>query len=317
MRDNRWNTTAFLLLRISQLLLGVIALGISAYFESRYESQKYPPPSTPTPSQTIFNRKNSFIILILALGILTLVWVIVALTLFFTNKLHPLAAIIVDVILAICYIASIATVASTYPGVIGNSCKAYAPSRDGMDDMVIKDCAMLNGGFAILVTNKVLRQNRNGKRGDARAVVRNAMHCGGVGGGQMALIGGAYELLGPTMDPENGSRGSGGNQGAQTFMSQYHPRNSPIYPAQVASPATLHNPYVPPPSLLAMPQQALMMQHPQHQNHRNHHRHQLHHLHHLQQQQQRQHQLQSQHQHQHQQYQQNRESPPQELGGTY
>ncbi|PWW73637.1 hypothetical protein C7212DRAFT_365750 [Tuber magnatum] len=287
MRDNRWNTTAFLLLRISQLLLGVIVLGISAYFASNYY-EPYPSlPSTLTHQTTKYLAEKT----------------------------------------AISYIASIARVASAYPDVIGDSCNVRTTSGRGTEKIVTMDCTTLNAGFAILVTKLltllgaiiwdgiVLRHNRNGRHRDVRAVARNAMHGGDAGVGQMAAIRGAYEMLGSMVDPGSGGRGSGGNHEAQTFLSQYQLRDSPTYPTLVASPTTLHSPYVPPPPHLAAPQQVLMMQHHQHQNHQNHHHHQMHQIHQLhlaQQPQQHQHQRQSQHL----QYQQNRGPSPQELDGN-
>lgn len=57
MRDRRWGTTPLLLLRISQLLLGVIVLGIAAYFVPRYTGWYPPSPLTPCQSKQYLTAK--------------------------------------------------------------------------------------------------------------------------------------------------------------------------------------------------------------------------------------------------------------------
>ncbi|CUS13815.1 unnamed protein product [Tuber aestivum] len=295
MKDNRWNTVAFLLLRTSQLVLGVIILGITAYFVANYDEWYLPYPHLSS-NRTIPNRKNRYVGFTLAVGGLTLAWIAAALSLFYTNNLFPLATIIVDVLLAIAYIVSIATIADDNPDTITGSCTYY--SYWTSYTYVSKDCNTLKGLFGILILEMltfigaiiwdgiVLYQNRDGGPGDTEAAPQNPMH----GGGQMAPAGGMYGMPKPMMGATNGE-----NYGPQTFLPQYQPTNSPIYPAQVASPTSPYGAYAPPPT---MPQQAVMMPHHQHQ--------QIHQV----QQQQHQHQQQSPHQHQEQ-------KQPSELGGVY
>ncbi|PWW73635.1 hypothetical protein C7212DRAFT_365749 [Tuber magnatum] len=248
MKDYRWNTVSFLLLRISQLVLGVIVLGISAYFVSKYEECR-----------------DRYVAFTLAVGGLTLLWMAAALSLFYTSNLLPLAAIIADVVLAVAYIVSIATIADDNPDAIAGSCTFYTFTLWSTYTYVFEDCNTLRGVFGILILEMltfigaiiwdgiVLYQNRHGGVGGAEVAAHNAMH----GGGQEAAMGGMYGMPKPVMDAANGE-----NYGPQTYLPQYQPTNSPIYPAQFASPAAPYDPYMPPPTL---PQQAVMMPHHQHQ----------------------------------------------------
>ncbi|KAG0641413.1 hypothetical protein HOY80DRAFT_883243 [Tuber brumale] len=299
MRDYRWNTIALLLLRISQLMLGIVVLGGSAYFLSKHHSWVTP--------------------YTLAVSAFTLVWVAILLSLFFANKLLPVVVIIFDVVLVVCYIVAIATVADHNPDAVSDSCSLTTPSGRRIDQFVNRDCITLNAGFPVLVIQMltflgaiiwdgiVLYQNRNGRPSDVQAAAQNAMHGSGGGDGQMAGIWGAYGIPGLIMNPESGDRGAGGNHGERASLSQYQPTNSPIYPAEIASPAApfdLHlQSHFPP----ATPQQGVMMQHHECQNH---HQHQNHH--------QQQHIPQThQDQPQRQQHQQNRGPSPQELDGMH
>ncbi|KAG0641414.1 hypothetical protein HOY80DRAFT_1112753 [Tuber brumale] len=301
MRDNRWNAAALLTLRISQLVLVVIALGLTAFFIAKYRVEWY----------AAFT---------LATICLTVVWIPLVLGLFFTNNLLPLVVIIVDVLLAIFYIVSIATIANYNPEAIGGSCTFYTYTFSLFDWntylWVIEDCDKLRGLFAILVLEMltfigaiiwdgvVLYQNRNGNPGDVGVVAQNAMYGGG-GGGQIAAVGGTYGMSKPMMDAASGGNDATGYYGGQTPLPQYQPMNPPIYPVQVASPITAYSPHMPPPLAPTMPQQAAVMQH-QHQNHQ-----QQQQVHQVQQQQQLQHQ-----QSQQQQQQQNGGPLPHELGGV-
>ncbi|CAZ80507.1 unnamed protein product [Tuber melanosporum] len=310
MRDKRWNAVALLILRISQLVLAVIALGLAAFFIAKYPVAWY----------------AAFTLTTICL---TVVWIPLVLGLFFTGNLLPLVVIIVDVLIAIFYIISIATIADYNPEAIGGSCAFYTFSLWDWDTYlwVIEDCDKLRGLFAILVLEMltfigaiiwdgvVLYQNRSGRAGAVDAVAQNAMY-GGAGAGRVAAVGGTYGVSKPMMND------AAGYYGGQTSLPQYQPMNSPTYPPQVGSPISPYSPYVPPPVAPTMPQQAAVMQH-QHQNHLQ--QQQVHQL----QQQQRQHQQQQQPQQQHhqfqppppppppQQQQQNQGPLPHELGGMH
>ncbi|CAZ80508.1 unnamed protein product [Tuber melanosporum] len=302
MRDNRWNTTALLLLRISQLVLGATILGICAYFAPNYDDWLIP-----------FD---------IVLSAFTLVWVAVVLGLFFASRLLPLIVTMVDLVLAVFYIVSIAITADSYSRAIGNSC-AFLLSQPNMDEAAFRDCGELEAGFRVLITQTltflgaiiwdgvVLHRNRNGKPRDVQDAAKNAMHGADAGSGQMVRIGGTYRMPEPMVDPENGGHGENGNHGARVPLSQHQLRGFPIYPTRIA---TLFDPrmqqHLPP----AMPQQGVMAQFHQHQNH--HQQQQIYQFDQVQQhQQQYQHQWRSQHQRQR--YQENRGPPPQELDGSY
>ncbi|KAG0126858.1 hypothetical protein HOY82DRAFT_626771 [Tuber indicum] len=302
MRDNRWNTTAFVLLRILQFALGIVVLGGSAYFASKYDDWYIP-----------------YTIVVSAF---TLSWVVVVLSLFFTNKLPPLLAVTMDLILAVSYIVPIATIAEYGPNGSSDSC---TPSGQSTDRMMIRGCATLKAGFPVLVIQmltftgaiiwdgKVLYQNRNGGPNDVQAAAQSARHGGGADGGQMAGIGKTYWITGPirVTTLESGGCGACGTHGEQASLSPYQPANSSIYPAQIASPATPLNPHMQPHFPLAMPHQCFIPRHRECQNCRQDQNH-------LQQQQTLSHQIyqdwqsqqyQLQSQHQNHQYQQNRELP--------
>ncbi|KAG0641412.1 hypothetical protein HOY80DRAFT_883283 [Tuber brumale] len=300
MKDNRWNTTALMLLRILQFALGVGVLQKSAYFVSRYGFWIIP--------------------YSLAVSVLTLAWVAVVLSLFFANKLLPLAVIIVDVILTVSYIVSIATIANRYSRAIGSPCIVYPSPQQSTDQIVSQHCSLLKSAFHLLIIQMltflgaiiwdgiVMYRNRNGRLKDVRASAQNAMHGGGTDGEQIAAIGGTYGMSGPMMGPENCGCSANGNHDVQTVLSQYRLGGFPIYPARIASPATPLDPHMQPHLPRTIPQQSVMTQHHQHQNHHQHHHHQqIHQFDQVQQQQ---------YQHQHQQYQQNRGSSPQELDGS-
>ncbi|PWW73636.1 hypothetical protein C7212DRAFT_216785 [Tuber magnatum] len=306
MRDSRWNTTALLLLRISQFLLGVIVLGISAYFISIYEEW--------------------FISFTLVVSILTLVWVTVVLSLFFTSKLLPLVVIVVDVILSVFCIVSMATIAGGHPDQIGSACLVYPPAVTSPDKFVSLHCSTLNGGFGILIIEMltflgaiiwdgiVLYQNRNRRPRDARVVAQNAPHVFDAGGDQMGGIRGRnYAMPKPTTDTANGGGTASGNQGAQTIPPQYQPASSLFYQAQNASPTTPYNPNMPEPLAPRVPQRDVMMQHRQHQDYQQQQQ-QVYQVHQIQQQQ---HRYQRQPQHQYQQYGQDWGPPPREPRGVY
>ncbi|RPA99048.1 hypothetical protein L873DRAFT_1738976 [Choiromyces venosus 120613-1] len=257
MKDNRWNIVAFLLLRITQLVLGVIVMGMTAYFVSKYDEW-----------YTDFT---------LATSLCTLAWIALSLTLFSINKLVPLAAIIVDALFAIAYIVCIASIAHFNPDSIGGSCTYYEYSFWITLTYTLEDCTTLRGLFGILVVEMlmfvgatiwdgiVLYQNRNGPPRDPE-VVQYAMHSGGGGGVGVSggQIGGTYGMAmsKPMMDAGGG--------GDQTYLPRYQPTNSPIYPVQAVSPPTPYNPYMSPPMSPTMPQQAVVMQH-QDKNHQQQH----------------------------------------------
>jgi len=290
MKDNRWNAVALLILRVSQLVLVVIALGLTAYFTATYTARWY-------------------LAFTLAAVCLSVCWIALTLGLFFANELLPLAALLGDILLAILYIVSIATIGDYNSDSIAGNCTFFTYSIwTGLDYYEFEDCGKLRGLFGILVLvmltfigaiiwdSIVLYQNRNGRPGSDQVVPQNVMY-GGVS--QMAATGGK-----PMVGAADGGD-AGGYYGPQTFLPQYQPTNSPIYPAQIASPAISYNPHMPPPPLSpTMPQQAAMMQHQNQQQQQQ--------LHQVQQQQQRQYQQQSQH---HQQ-QQNQGPLPQELVGA-
>lgn len=191
------------------------------------------------------------------LGFVSLVWAAVVLGLFFTNRLSPPLVMFVDVPLAVAYILSVATVAANWSYAIGHSCFASK-------GLVYSDCATLKGVFGILIIQMltfhgaiiwdaiVMSQNPNRRR-DVRAVAQNAV---------------------PGMAKPAVAAAGGGNLG------QFQLDGTPIYPAELASPAAQYNFY------MLVPQQGVMM-----------------------------HQNQDPEQQQHQQYQQNR-GPPQELSGA-
>ncbi|CUS13816.1 unnamed protein product, partial [Tuber aestivum] len=301
MKDSRWNTVAFLLLRISQLVLGVIVLGIAAYFVSIYDEW--------------------FIPFTIVVSAFTLAWVGVGLSLFFTNNLFPLVVIMVDVVLAVSYIVSIAALAGEYSSAIGSPCIVYDPYKSSPDEFVSRHCTTLNGGFGILILEMltflgaiiwdgiVLYQNRNGKREGFPVPARGAVNEDDAIGEQIGEIRGAHGMWEPMADPPAGAGGAGGNHGEQPVLSYYQPTGPQIYPAQTAPPTAPYNPSTSHPLAPRVLQQDAMMYHQPHDQRQQQQIDQVHQI----QGQQDQYQRQSQHQ----QYPQNRGPLPHELGGTY
>ncbi|PUU80900.1 hypothetical protein B9Z19DRAFT_1063108 [Tuber borchii] len=209
MRDSRWGTTPLLLLRISQLLLGVVVLGIAAYFASKYSGW--------------------YIAFTVALGFVTLVWTAVVLGLFFKNKLSPPLVMFVDVPLAVAYILSVATVAANWPRALGGSCVAKVAGVPG-ESILDADCATLKGAFGILIIEMltfhgaiiwdaiVMSRNPNRRR-DVRGVAQNYV---------------------PVMPKPMAVVDSGGPHG------QYQLDGTLVYPAELASPAAQYNSDMPP-----------------------------------------------------------------------
>lgn len=135
----------------------------------------------------------------------------------------------VDVPLAVAYILSVATVAANWPRALRGSCVAKVAGVTGVpgENILDADCATLKGAFGILIIEMltfhgaiiwdaiVMSRNPNRRR-DVRTAAQNYM---------------------PVMPkPMAASSGTNG---------QYQLDGTPVYPAELASPAAQYNPDMP------------------------------------------------------------------------
>lgn len=137
----------------------------------------------------------------------------------------------VDVPLAVAYILSVTTVAANWHRALGGSCVAKVAGVTDVpgESILDADCATLKGAFGILIIEMltfhgaiiwdaiVMFRNPNRRR-DVRTVAQNYM---------------------PVMPKSMAVAASGGTNG------QYQLDGTPVYPAELASPAAQYNSDVP------------------------------------------------------------------------